>query len=90
MNNDEPVRGRDAVVALVAGFFAGFAGLRHEPVAVMGDDGEFCGEAVNHFERLDGHRVDVRTAGLIRRDADGRATRIRIYGDLGPVFAPAP
>lgn len=88
MNNDRPAVGKAAVLDALRGFFAGFDSFDHEMVGVVGNDHDFCGEAINHFVRLDGRRVVVRGAGFITRGADGLATRVRLYGDYSPLFAP--
>lgn len=56
MNNAEPVRGRDAVVAGLGEYWKSFGALEHEPLTILGGPRAFVLEALNHYTTLTGGR----------------------------------
>ena len=84
--NAEPVHGRDAARAAVAGFFGAVAGLRHEL-----QDTWTCGEAVVTrglvtYTRHDDSTLTVPFADVFLT-ADGRIASYQIYIDTSQLFA---
>ena len=94
--NADPVVGRPAIEAAIAGFFTGFAALRHTARgAWLADDTLFL-EAEVTYTRHDAGVVTVRAmtvfhlAGAAPDDAERPvADECRIYVDLAPLYAPA-
>ena len=94
--NGEPVAGRGAIEAAIAGFFSGFAALRHTARgAWLAGDTLFL-EADVTYTRHDARVVTVsavtifRLAGHAPDDPERPvADQCRIYVDLTPLYAPA-
>lgn len=90
-NNDEPMTGKATAVQGLGGFWRsiqdmGYA-LTHEPLNIYGSDDHYVLEALNHYERDGGPRLTVRAVAFTDRDAAGLVTSIRVYQDLGPLYA---
>lgn len=85
--NAEPVRGKDAVTAMLAGYWQSFAAIEHDLTNIYGTDQAYVLEADNHYVRHDGERVTVRAVAFTDKDEAGKVTSVRIYGDTSPVFA---
>ncbi len=93
--NADPVVGRGAIEAAIAGFFGGFAALRHESRGAWLAGDTLVLEADVTYTRHDGRVVTVsavtifRIAGA-RPDDPSRpvADQCRIYVDLAPLYAP--
>ena len=88
-NNQEPVRGKAAILSGLAQYWKTFQSLTHDLLNLYGTDSAFALEALNHYERLDGGKVTVRAVALTDRDASGLVKHFRFYTDVTPVFAPA-
>lgn len=86
-NNDQPVVGKAAAVAMLGGYWQSFAGLEHDLTNIYGDDRGFVLEALNHYVRHDGERVTTRATAFTDRDGTGLVTSVRVYADASPVFA---
>lgn len=88
-NNNPPVRGKAAIVGMLAQFWPAFRGMEHELLNIYGTDTRFVLEAWNHYTRHDGNKVSVRAVAFTDRDeATGLVTSVRFYTDASPVFAP--
>lgn len=85
-NNAPAVEGKQAVVAMLAGYWQSFAAIEHEPLTILGSDQSFMLEALNHYVRHDGRKVSTRAVALTDRNVDGKVTSVRIYTDASPVF----
>jgi ketosteroid isomerase-like protein len=86
--NWPPVTGRDAIREVVADFFAGIGGLRHDFTAEWRDGDTLILPADVTYTRTDGTTVTVPAVTVF--DLDGPlARRCQIYVDLAPLFAPA-
>lgn len=86
-NNEEPVRGRDAVRGGLAEYWMSFGELEHDLLNLYGSDHNFVLEALNHYSRLDGEKVTLRAVAFTDRDEEGRALSVRFYTDTAPLFA---
>ncbi len=86
-NNDDPIVGKAAVVAMLGGYWQGFASLEHELLNIYGTDQAFVLEALNHYVRHDGKPVTTRAVAFTDRNEDGLVTSVRVYADVSPVFA---
>ena len=86
----EPIVGRDAARAGLAGFWGSVAAmgftLVHAPLNISGTDDRFVMEALNHYDRPDGRRITVRAVAFTDRDASGRVVSVRVHQDLSAVF----
>ena len=89
-NNQEPVRGKAAILAGLEKYWATFGSLTHELLGIYGNDSAFALEALNHYVRSDGGKVTVRAVALTDRNAAGLVEHFRFYTDVSPVFTPAP
>ncbi len=85
--NANPVEGKDVVVGMLGGYWQSFAGLEHDLLNIYGTDRSYVLEALNHYLRHDGKSVTVRAVAFTDKNADGKVTSVRIYGDTSPVFA---
>ncbi|MEM9655013.1 MAG: nuclear transport factor 2 family protein [Actinomycetota bacterium] len=92
-NNDDPMTGKDTVVAGLGGFWASIRdmgySLVHEPINIYGTDERYVLEALNHYDHADRDRITVRAVAFTDKNPDGAVTSIRIYQDLSPLYAPA-
>jgi ketosteroid isomerase-like protein len=88
-NNNPPVRGKAAIVGMLAQFWPAFRGMEHELLNIYGTAAHFVLEAWNHYTRHDGSKVSVRAVAFTDRDeTTGFVTSVRFYTDASPVFAP--
>lgn len=85
--NAEPVIGKDAVTGMLAGYWQSFAEIEHDLTNIYGTDRTYVLEADNHYVRHDGKKVTVRAVAFTDKDAHGKVSSVRIYGDTSPVFA---
>jgi ketosteroid isomerase-like protein len=84
--NADEVRGRDAIEAVIAGFFGTIKGLSHQ-IFEQWDVGEATilqGEVT--YTRTDDRQVTLPAAVIFRRDVDLIAD-YRIYIDQTPLYA---
>ncbi len=88
-NNQESVRGKEAVLKGLAQYWQTFHSLEHELLNIYGSDTAFALEALNHYERKDGGRVTARAVALTSRNEAGLVEHFRFYTDVSSVFAPA-
>jgi ketosteroid isomerase-like protein len=86
-NNNEPVRGKAAIVAGLTQYWQSFGELEHALLNIFGRDDAFVLEAWNHYVRLDGKRVSVRAVAITERNEAGLVRTFRFYTDVSPVFA---
>lgn len=85
--NAPAVRGREAIEAAVAGFFAAIGGVRHTLLQSWSAPGSAACEGEVTYLRLDGGRVTVRFANVF--ELRGREiASYRIYIDNAPLWAP--
>lgn len=89
-NNDNPMEGVEVAKGGLDQFWTsvtamGFA-LVHEPLNNYGDDHRFVLEALNHYDAADGRRITVRATAWTDRRGDGKATSVRLYQDLSPLY----
>ena len=84
--NADPVRGRDAVRDVWAGFCDTVDGVEHDLVEQWRTDTATIAEANVTYTRKDGTRVTVPVVTIYREDGD-LITDYRVYIDLAPLFA---
>ncbi len=87
-NNDDPVSGKDSVVAMLGQYWQSFAGLQHDLTNIYGTDQNFVLEALNHYERHDGKNVTTRAVAFTDLNENGEVSSVRVYADATPIFAP--
>lgn len=94
--NAPPIVGRPAIEAAIAGFFAGFAALRHASRGAWLAGDTLVLEAEVTYTRHDAGVVTVPAVTIFRvaGSAPGDPSRplcddCRIYVDLAPLYAPA-
>ena len=89
--NNEPLVGREAIEAAIAGFFTAMQTLRHQPMRTTATGNLLFLEAFVTYLRHDGGEVTV-PAMTVFEMAEMHATplarRCNIYVDLAPLFAP--
>ena len=83
--SSEPVRGADAVRAVVAGFLAGFSSVAHRLDASWEADGTAITEGAVTYTLSDGTTVTLPFCNVFRLAADGRIRDYRIYIDPTPL-----
>ena len=86
--NLPPVRGSEAIAAMVGGFFQAIGGLRHARLEHWTSGKTVICHGTVTYRRLDGGEVSMPFANIMKRDGE-RATDYRIYADVSPLFAPA-
>ncbi len=87
MNNADPVKGRDAILAGLSEYWKSFASVEHDLRNLYGTDQSFVLEALNHDQRHDGKQVTLRAVAFTDRDEDGLVTSVRLDTDTAPLFA---
>lgn len=86
-NNEPEVKGKEAVVAMLGQYWQSYDTITHQPLVITGNDRHFAMEALNHYRRHDGGEVTVRAVAFTSVNDDGQVKAIRVYADVGPVFA---
>ena len=86
-NNEPPVSGKPAVVAMLGAYWKTFADIEHDLINIYGTDEHFALEALDHYVRCDQGKVTTRAVAFTDRYADGKVGSIRLYADTAPVFA---
>jgi len=86
--NQEPLVGRDAVIAGNTAFFQLVRGLRHQLLNEWTVGAETIAETDVTYTRLDGKEVTVPAVSIWRVDGDGLIVDYRIFVDQAPLFAP--
>lgn len=86
--NNEPMVGRDAMVAGTAHFGAAIKALRHRirQEWTVADTSIVVTEAT--YTRLDAKQVTIPATAIWRVGGDGLISDFRVYYDPSPVFAP--
>ena len=84
--NGDPVIGREAVEAAVAGFFSTISGLRHQVANIWQVDDIAIARIDVEYTRLDGKVVVVPNADILEFEGD-LVKHWQIYIDLTPVYA---
>ena len=84
--NGEPVFGREAVAAAVAGFFSTISGLKHQIKNVWQVDDFGIAQIDVEYTRLDGQVVVIPNADILVFEGD-LVKNWQIYIDLAPVYA---
>jgi ketosteroid isomerase-like protein len=88
--NNEPLVGRAAIEAAIAGFFSAFQSLRHEATRTTSAGNLLFLEATVTYTRHDGKQVSVPAMTVYEMaETSGAplARRCNIYVDLTPLFA---
>jgi ketosteroid isomerase-like protein len=84
--NNDPMTGRDAVKAAVAGFFTTISGMHHHFLNIYQDGDTVIAKIDVEYIRPDGKSVTVPNADILVFDGD-LVRDWQIYIDLAPVFA---
>lgn len=84
--NNDPVKGRDEVVAMLEPFFAGIAALRHSFTGTWETDDAIILQGDVDYTRLDGNVVTLPFVTINRMDGD-LARQVDVLIDAGPLFA---
>jgi ketosteroid isomerase-like protein len=87
MSNNDPLIGKDAVMAGNAGFFTMIQGSRHEVLHEWAVGTATIAETEVTYQRLDGKEVTVPAVTIWEVDEAGLITNLRIYADQTPLFA---
>ena len=85
--NSDPLVGREAVEAGVAGFFSSIAGLTHHILNTYDSGDTSIAKIDVEYVRHDGKHVTTPNADILVFDGD-LVKDWQIYIDLAPVFAP--
>jgi SnoaL-like domain len=84
--NGDPVIGREAVAAAVAGFFSTISGLKHEIKNIWQVDDTAIAQIDVEYTRQDGKVVVIPNADILEFDG-ALVKHWQIYIDLAPVYA---
>jgi hypothetical protein len=87
-NNDPPMQGKAVVLQNLGYYWQTFGALEHELINLLGTDQSHVLEALNYYQRLDGHPATVKAVAFTDWNEQGLISSIRIYQDTSPVFAP--
>lgn len=85
--NGPELHGRDAVVEATGGFLGAVAGTAHEVTGCVGGPEAFVAETRVRYVRHDGGEVVLPAATSVRV-RDGLMSRVQVFMDAAPVFAP--
>jgi ketosteroid isomerase-like protein len=85
--NNPPAVGKEQVAEAIGAFWEMIGGLRHRVVNEFADGDTTILEATIDYTRKDGAVVTVPSTSILHR-RDGLVDQLRVYLDLGPVFAP--
>ena len=95
--NNDPVVGRSAIEAAIAGFFTTIGSLRHESAGTWCQGDALILQANVTYDRRDGGEVTVPAVTIFqlkRSEEDPSsppmAHRCQMFVDLTPLYAPAP
>ncbi|MEL7130202.1 MAG: nuclear transport factor 2 family protein [Pseudomonadota bacterium] len=87
MNYIPVMQGKDNVLMMLGSIWSSLAGMRHDPLMILGDDYEFALEAIHHYDLKSGKKTPIPATEFISRNAEGLVTRIRIYCNADPAFS---
>lgn len=85
--NMPAVVGRAGVEQSFADFWSHLSGMSHQRIELIVDGDDAAQMAVVTYTRKDGKTVSMPVASHIRRNDEGKFTRLWIYIDIGPLFA---
>lgn len=83
--NDEPLIGRDAIAAGLAGFLRTIRSLRHAVVREWDIEDTCIVELKVTYNRLDGTSVTIPVVSIVRTDQQNQIEDYRVYYDLTPL-----
>jgi uncharacterized protein (TIGR02246 family) len=86
--NNEPLAGREAIAAGVAGFFSTINGLQHRIINDWRAGADTIIEAEVTYHRLDGKEVSLPAVSIWHTGDDGLIDDYRVFFDVAPVYAP--
>jgi len=86
VNNRVPAYGHLAIGAELERYWDGIAGLKHEPINILGSDTQFSAEVLAHYTLSDGSTIVVPASGFVDRSASGLIQSLRLFADIRPVF----
>lgn len=86
VNNRVPAYGHLAIGAELERYWGGIAGLKHEPITILGSDTQFSAEVLAHYTLNDGSTMIVPASGFVDRSANGLIQSLRLFADIRPVF----
>lgn len=81
------VLGRAGAEQTFADFWSHLNGMSHQRVELIVNGNDAAQMAIVTYTRKDGKTVPLPVASHIRRNEDGKFTRLWIYIDIGPLFA---
>ena len=88
LGDSEQLEGKAAIRKRFGEFWSMIRGMKHDFFNII-EAGDFVAlESRIDYTRLDGHIVNVPCATVLRKVGASSIGEIRIYVDLGPVFAP--
>ena len=85
--NHPAAQGKPQIRAAIGAFWSSIKGLKHHFDSITQEGNDVTVEARIDYTRLDGKVVTLPCATLLRRSGD-KARSMRIYLDVGPVYAP--
>ena len=85
--NMPTVLGRAGAEQTFADFWSHLSGMSHQCVELIVTGNDAAQMAIVTYTRKDGKTVPLPVASHIRRNDDGKFTRLWIYIDIGPLFA---
>lgn len=81
------VRGRAGAERTFADFWSHLSGMSHQRIELIVTGNDAAQMAIVTYTRKDGKTVPLPVASHVRRNDDGKLTRLWIYIDIGPLFA---
>ena len=84
--NNPPAHGKEAIARDVGQFWSMIGGLKHNFLNTWEVDGTTILESNVDYTRADGSHVTVPVTSILHRNGD-LVDALRVYADLGPVFA---
>lgn len=85
--NMPTVLGRVGAEQTFADFWSHLSGMSHQRIELIVKGNDAAQMAIVTYTRKDGKTVFLPVASHIRRNDDGKFTRLWIYIDIGPLFA---
>jgi hypothetical protein len=84
--NNPIVQCNNEIIGGIQHFWDRIQGLDHSFLNVLGTDDHLSAEALIDYTRKDGRMVQIPCVTVIKRNAEGQASMVKIFIDTAPVF----
>lgn len=84
--NNPVVKCNNEIIGGIKHFWDAINGLDHSFISILGNDYRLAAEALIDYTRKDDKVVTIPCVTVIKRNAEGLATSIKIFIDTTPIF----